>query len=203
MGTAQGIAAGPVNLSIMRVPAAIKNGHRSQCPGEQPDSTAPIEYRAAGRERLGLPLFEIGLVTFFTVVFFAQGGHRHVLGSGQRTAIEGVLLLLFWAVALAHLWYVLRYTVRLDEQGVSVFHGFRSRMVRWDEAFIAEWRTKTYDDDDGGTYIRWTLEIRDAAGTVRLRIDGNLLERYRDQLERRINAELRSHRTRLQQADEE
>lgn len=164
--------------------------------GEEGDFTAPLVFRAMGRRRFEQPLGEVGLVSMLTLIYFANGGYGQFRYSGGAVADGGatLLLLLLWTVALVRLYAVWRYVVRVDAQGITVFNGFFRRQVRWNEGFIAEWRP-------GALGHNWrkaaqaveTLEIRDAAGQVKMRLNGNLLRPHREALERCINGRFRTH----------
>jgi hypothetical protein len=86
------------------------------------------------------------------------------------------VLLVSWTAALLYLISVVRYTVELDEQGVTVFQGFLRRQVLWDDAFIAEWKARHTCVEEEITHTTWILEMRDAAGQVKLRVDGDMLD---------------------------
>lgn len=161
----------------------------------QQNRGGPIEIRPTGRGRFHQAYVELGIVAFLTIIYVANrvqgvnsGGSLYGF---SRNVLSLCLLLLFWAVALANLWTALRFTVRLDDQGVSVFNGFWRKTVRWNEAFLAEWRTKTVSDGEGGSHTAWRLEIRDAAGKVKMRLPAKDLEPYRPLIGDLINTGLR------------
>jgi hypothetical protein len=182
------------NTNRDRSPSASSEPGQAQMGTIEQDLAAPIEFHAAGNQRLQVPLFEIGLTSVLTLIYFFNGGYGQFRHEGSALADIGaiVLLLLFWGVAFVHLYSAWRYVVQLDEQGVTLINGLFRRRVRWDEAFLAEWRAKT-TSQEGEIHTAWTMEIRDAAGQVKMRLDGALLERDRLLLERLINYGLRRH----------
>lgn len=158
-----------------------------------------IEIRPTDRERFHQAYVELGIVAFLTVIHVANRVQGVNSGGSLRGFSRDALLLrllaLFWAVALANRWTALRFTVRLNAHGMSVFNGFWRKTVRWDEAFLAEWRTKTISDGEGGSHTAWRLEIRDAAGKVKMRLPAKDMEPYRPLIGDLINTGLRNRPT--------
>jgi hypothetical protein len=149
--------------------ASVRQAQRS---AQDPDFSEPIVFHRATTKRVHEAFWGVGLVACFTLIALLKGG------DAEGTARLAIVLVLFilWITALLYLIGTVRYSVQLNEDGVTVFQGFLRRQVRWDDAFIAEWKARHTCVEEEITHTTWTLEIRDAAGRVKIRLDGDMLD---------------------------
>jgi uncharacterized membrane protein len=145
---------------------------QAQRSANDPDFSEPIVFHRATTKRLHEALWGVGLVACCTLIAFLKGSDA----GGMARFASVLVLLVLWIAALLYLFGAVRYSVQLNEEGVTVFQGFLRRQVRWDDAFIAEWKAHHTCVEEEITHTTWTLEIRDALGLVKIRVDGDMLD---------------------------